>query len=48
MFYTVAVILLALWLLGFAIIPVAGSLIHLLLLAALITLMVGLIRGRTI
>jgi len=45
MLWTVFAILLILWLLGFSL-HVAGSLIHLLLVAALIVLIVNLIIGR--
>jgi len=45
MLWTVFAILLILWLLGFSL-HVAGSLIHLLLVAALIVLIVNLIAGR--
>jgi hypothetical protein len=43
--WTVAVIVIALWLLGF-IFHVAGSLIHLLLVVALIIIVYNLITGR--
>ena len=43
--WTVAVIVVALWLLGF-IFHVAGSLIHLLLVVALIIIVYNLIAGR--
>ena len=45
MLWTVFAILLILWLLGFSL-NVAGSLIHLLLVAAVIVLIVNLITGR--
>lgn len=45
MLWTLFVILLILWLLGFSF-HVAGSLIHLLLVIALIVLVVNLITGR--
>jgi hypothetical protein len=45
MLWTVFVILLVLWLLGFSL-HIAGSLIHLLLVVALIVLVVNLISGR--
>jgi len=45
MLWTVFAILLILWLLGFSL-HVAGSLIHLLLVAALIVLVVNLITNR--
>ncbi len=43
--WTVFVILLVLWLLGFTL-HVAGSLIHLLLVVALIVLVINLVTGR--
>ncbi len=45
MLWTIFVILLVLWLLGFGF-HVAGSLIHLLLVIALIVLIVQLVSGR--
>ena len=45
MLWTVFVILLVLWLLGFSF-HVAGGLIHLLLVIALIVLVVNLLTGR--
>ena len=45
MLWTILVILLALWLLGFAL-DVAGGLIHLLLVVALVVLVLNLFRGR--
>jgi hypothetical protein len=45
MLWTIFVILLVLWLLGFSL-HVAGSLIHLLLVVALIVLVINLITGR--
>lgn len=46
MLYTVAVVLFVLWLLGFAVVPVGGSLIHLLLVLAVIVIIVQLVTGR--
>jgi len=46
MLWTVFVILLVLWLLGFSF-HVAGSLIHLLLVIAVIVLVVNLLTGRS-
>jgi len=46
MLYTIVVILLILWLLGFFAFHVAGGLIHLLLVLALIVFVDQLIRGR--
>ena len=45
MLWTIFVILLVLWLLGFSF-HIAGSLIHLLLVVALIVLVFNLIAGR--
>ncbi|WP_294188782.1 lmo0937 family membrane protein [uncultured Sphingomonas sp.] len=47
MLWTIAVILLVLWLLGFAF-HVAGGLIHILLVIALIVGLVQLFRGRRV
>jgi Family of unknown function (DUF5670) len=46
MIWTVAVILFVLWLLGFAVFPVAGGLIHILLVLAVIAIAYQLITGR--
>jgi hypothetical protein len=45
MFWTIFVILLVLWLLGFSF-HIAGGMIHLLLVLALIVLLFNLISGR--
>jgi Family of unknown function (DUF5670) len=45
MLWTIIVILLVLWLLGFSL-HIAGSLIHILLVVAVIVLIFNLIRGR--
>jgi hypothetical protein len=45
MLWTIFVILLVLWILGFSL-HVAGSLIHLLLVIALVVLVINLISGR--
>ena len=45
MLWTIFVIILVLWLLGFSL-HIAGSLIHLLLVVALIVLVINLISGR--
>ena len=47
MFLTLFVVLLVLWLLGFIAFHVAGGLIHLLLIVALIALIVHFVRGRS-
>jgi hypothetical protein len=45
MLWTIVVILLILWLLGFSL-HVAGGLIHLLLVVALVVIVINLISGR--
>jgi hypothetical protein len=45
MLWTIFVVLLVLWLLGFSL-HVAGGLIHLLLVVALIVLVINLVSGR--
>ncbi len=45
MLWTILVVLVVLWLLGFGL-HVGGSLIHLLLLVALVVLVINLITGR--
>lgn len=47
MFLTLFVILLVMWLLGFFAFHVAGGLIHLLLIVAVISLVVHFLRGST-
>ena len=46
MLWTIAVILFILWLLGFAVFHVAGGLIHLLLVIAVIVIIFRLVTGR--
>lgn len=46
MLWTIAVILVILWLLGFSVFHVAGSLIHILLVIAVIVILYRLITGR--
>lgn len=46
MLWTIVIILLVLWLLGFLVFPVAGGLIHLLLVIAVIVIVYRLITGR--
>ena len=48
MLWTIFVILLILWLLGFFAFEVGGGLIHLLLVIAVIVLIVRLIQGRRV
>lgn len=47
MFLTLFVILLVMWLLGFLAFHIAGGLIHILLIVALISLVLHLFRGRS-
>ena len=46
MLWTIVVILLILWLLGAFVVPIGGSLIHILLVIAIIVIIVNLVRGR--
>jgi len=46
MLWTIALILLVLWLLGAFVFPVAGGLIHILLVIALVVVLFRLITGR--
>jgi hypothetical protein len=46
MFYTIAIVLILLWLLGLLTAHTMGGLIHILLVVALITIIVRLIVGR--
>ncbi len=46
MFWTIAIILFVLWILGFGVFHAAGGLIHILLILAVISLIWGLIAGR--
>jgi uncharacterized membrane protein YtjA (UPF0391 family) len=46
MLYTIAVILLVLWLLGLVSSYTMGGLLHILLVVAIVMLLVGLIQGR--
>lgn len=47
MLWTVAVVLIVLWLLGFVVYPV-GSLVHILLVVALVMIIVRLVQGRKV
>ena len=47
MFLTLFVILLIMWLMGFFAFHIAGGLIHLLLIVAVISLVMHLFRGRS-
>lgn len=46
MLLLIAIILVVLWLLGFTVFHVAGSLIHLVLVIAVVALVVHFLRGR--
>lgn len=46
MLFTIAAILLVLWLLGFVVFHVTGAVIHVLLVAAIVVGIVQLLRGR--
>ena len=46
MLLTIAFVLIALWLVGFIIFPVAGILIHVLLVVAIIMILMRVIRGK--
>jgi hypothetical protein len=46
MLYTIAVVLLVLWLLGFFVVHIGGGLIHLLLVIAVIAIVYQLVTGR--
>jgi hypothetical protein len=48
MLETIIVLLLLLWLLGAFVVPVGGSLIHILLVLALVVLVMQLVRGRRV
>lgn len=48
MLWTIAVILVVLWLLGFGVFHVAGGLIHIILVIAVIVIVVQLISGRRV
>jgi len=46
MLSTIVIVLLVLWLLGAFVVPVGGSLIHLLLVLAVIVVLIRVIQGR--
>ena len=48
MLYTIAVILLVAWLLGFVGIYTSGSFVHVLLVVAIVLFLVGLVSGRRV
>ncbi len=48
MLYTIALVLVGLWVLGFALSFTAGGLLHLLLLAAVVIVVFQLVSGRRV
>ncbi len=48
MLWTIALVLLILWVLGFFIVPMGGALIHILLVIAIIVVVYRLITGRPV
>lgn len=48
MLWTIAVILLILWLLGAFVVPIGGGLIHILLVIALVVIVYRLLTGRKV
>jgi hypothetical protein len=46
MLINLGILLLVLWFLGFIVFPVAGTLIHILLVVAVISILVRVIRGK--
>ncbi len=46
MLFTIAVVLLVLWLLGFIAFPVIGGFIHILLVIAVIVILIRIIKGQ--
>ncbi len=46
MLLAIALILLVLWLLGFIVVPVGGSLIHILLIIVIIMVILHFVKGR--
>ncbi len=47
MLWTIAIILFVLWILGFLVFHIAGGLIHILLVVAVIVILYNLFTGRT-
>jgi hypothetical protein len=47
MLLAIALVLLVLWLLGFIVVPVGGSLIHILLIIVIIMVVLHFVRGRS-
>lgn len=48
MLYTIAIVLLILWLLGMVTSTVAGGLIHILLVVAVVVILIRIISGRKV
>ncbi len=48
MLYTIAIILLIAWLLGLSVFHLAGALIHLVLLVAIVLFLIGLFQRRSV
>lgn len=48
MLWTIAVILIILWALGLVALPAAGSLIHVLLVIAIVVVLIRIIQGRRV
>ena len=48
MLYTIAIVLIVLWLLGFLAFPIVGSFIHILLVIAIIMILLRVISGRRV
>ena len=48
MLFTIAIVLIVLWALGFFVFPVAGGLIHILLVIALIIIVYRLMTGQKV
>ena len=48
MFLTIALVLIVLWALGFFVFPVAGGLVHILLLIAIVAIIWHFLKGRNI
>lgn len=44
----IIVILLTMWLVGFLVVPVGGSLIHLLLVVILVVILIRVLQGRSV
>jgi len=48
MLWTIAMVLLILWILGFFVVPFGGGLIHLLLVIAVVVIIYRLVTGRPV